>query len=94
VLIEHPAVAEAAVVPTPDELRLAVPKAYIALAAGHEPSRDMALAILRHSREKLAPYQRVRRIEFADLPKTISGKIRRVDLRRREEQACEQGRRQ
>ena len=88
VLIEHPAVAEAAVVPAPDELRLAVPKAYIALAAGYEPSRETALAILKHARENLAPYQRVRRIEFFELPKTISGKIRRVDLRGREERAA------
>lgn len=88
VLIEHPAVAEAAVVPAPDELRLAVPKAYVTLAPGHEPTSETALAILRHAREKLAPYQRVRRLEFSDLPKTISGKIRRVDLRIREEQAA------
>ena len=88
VLIEHPAVAEAAVVPAPDELRLAVPKAYIALTAGHQPTAEVALAILRHARERLAPYQRVRRIEFAELPKTISGKIRRVDLRGREERAA------
>ncbi|MFR9806009.1 AMP-binding protein [Pseudonocardia sp. RS010] len=87
VLIEHPAVAEAAVVPAPDEVRLAVPKAYIALAAGYEPSRETAFEILKHAREKLAPYQRVRRVEFFELPKTISGKIRRVDLRGREEQA-------
>jgi acetyl-CoA synthetase len=88
VLIEHPAVAEAAVVPAPDELRLNVPKAYIALAAGFEPSRQTAFAILKHAREHLAPYQRVRRIEFFELPKTISGKIRRVDLRGREERAA------
>ncbi|HEY3867234.1 MAG TPA: AMP-binding protein [Actinocrinis sp.] len=88
VLIEHPAVAEAAVVPAPDALRLAVPKAYIALAAGHEPSKETAFEILRHAREHLAPYQRVRRIEFFELPKTISGKIRRVDLRAREERAA------
>ncbi|MFF3573798.1 AMP-binding protein [Nocardia jiangxiensis] len=87
VLIEHPAVAEAAVVPAPDELRLAVPKAYIALAAGYEPTSDTARAILAHAREKLAPYQRIRRVEFSELPKTISGKIRRVDLRQREERA-------
>jgi acetyl-CoA synthetase len=79
VLIEHEAVAEAAVVPSPDPLRLAVPKAYVVLAAGCEPTRDTALAILRHAREHLAPYKRIRRIEFAELPKTISGKIRRVD---------------
>ena len=85
VLIEHPAVAEAAVVPAPDELRLAVPKAYVALAPGHEPSRETAFEILRYAREHLAPYQRIRRLEFYELPKTISGKIRRVELRAREE---------
>ncbi len=84
VLIEHPAVAEAAVVPAPDEVRLAVPKAYVVLAPGHEPTRETAYAILKHARENLAPYLRVRRIEFAELPKTISGKIRRVELRARE----------
>jgi acetyl-CoA synthetase len=81
VLIEHEAVAEAAVVPSPDPVRLAVPKAFVILAAGYEPSGDTALAILAYSRERLAPYQRIRRLEFADLPKTISGKIRRVELR-------------
>jgi acyl-coenzyme A synthetase/AMP-(fatty) acid ligase len=81
VLIEHEAVAEAAVVPSPDPLRLAVPKAYIALAAGHEPTRETALSILVYARHQLAPYKRIRRLEFAELPKTISGKIRRVDLR-------------
>jgi acetyl-CoA synthetase len=85
VLIEHAAVAEAAVVPSPDELRLAVPKAFVVLAAGHEPTRETALSILRHAREHLAPYKRIRRIEFYELPKTISGKIRRVELRSREE---------
>ena len=84
VLIEHPAVAEAAVVPSPDALRLSVPKAYVVLAAGHEPNRDTALSVLRHAREHLAPYKRIRRLEFAELPKTISGKIRRVELRGRE----------
>jgi acetyl-CoA synthetase len=81
VLIEHEAVAEAAVVPSPDPLRHAVPKAYVALAAGHEPTRETALSILVYARRQLAPYKRVRRLEFAELPKTISGKIRRVDLR-------------
>ncbi|MBV9860404.1 MAG: AMP-binding protein [Alphaproteobacteria bacterium] len=80
-LIEHPAVAEAAVVPSPDPLRLAVPKAFILLAGGNAPERDTALSIFRHLRAHLAPFKRVRRIEFADLPKTISGKIRRVELR-------------
>jgi acetyl-CoA synthetase len=81
VLIEHPAVAEAAVVPSPDPVRLAVPKAYIVLAAGWEPNAETAAQIFRHCRKHLAPYQRIRRIEFAELPKTISGKIRRVELR-------------
>jgi acetyl-CoA synthetase len=81
VLIEHPAVAEAAVVPSPDPLRLAVPKAYVVLAAGWEPTAETAASIFAHSRAQLAPYKRVRRLEFAELPKTISGKIRRVELR-------------
>jgi acetyl-CoA synthetase len=84
VLIEHPAVAEAAVVPSPDPLRLSVPKAYVVLAEGWAPDRDTARAILGYAREHLAPYKRIRRLEFAELPKTISGKIRRVDLRGRE----------
>jgi acetyl-CoA synthetase len=86
VLLEHPAVAEAAVVPSPDPVRLAVPKAYVTLAAGREPAAEAAESILRYCREHLAPYKRVRRLEFAELPKTISGKIRRVELRRREEE--------
>jgi acetyl-CoA synthetase len=81
VLIEHRAVAEAAVVPSPDPLRLAVPKAFVALVAGVQPSRELAADILRHCRDNLAPYKRIRRLEFAELPKTISGKIRRVELR-------------
>ncbi|WP_436697725.1 AMP-binding protein [Nocardioides sp. BYT-33-1] len=84
VLIEHPAVAEAAVVPAPDPVRLAVPKAYVALVAGHEPTAETAESILRYAREHLAPFLRVRRLEFYELPKTISGKIRRVELRQRE----------
>jgi acetyl-CoA synthetase len=83
-LIEHRSVAEAAVVPAPDALRMAIPKAYIALAPGVEPTRETALSIFRHLRATLAPYKRVRRLEFYDLPKTISGKIRRVELRQRE----------
>jgi acetyl-CoA synthetase len=84
VLIEHDAVAEAAIVPSPDPLRLAVPKAFIALVPGHSPDRATALAIFQHLRASLAPFKRVRRLEFAELPKTISGKIRRVELRRNE----------
>jgi acetyl-CoA synthetase len=93
VLIEHPSVAEAAVVPAPDPVRLAVPKAYVILAAGVEPDRDTALSIFRHLRERLAPFKRVRRIEFSDLPKTISGKIRRVELRRTEQALAAEHRR-
>ena len=87
VLIEHPAVVEAAVVPQPDETRLAVPKAYVALAAGWEPNADTAKSIMAYARDHLPPYLKVRRIEYFELPKTISGKIRRVELQRREAQA-------
>jgi len=84
VLIEHVAVAEAAVVPSPDPLRLAVPKAYVVLAAGQQPSAEVAKDIMDFCRTRVAPYKRIRRVEFADLPKTISGKIRRVELRAQE----------
>jgi acetyl-CoA synthetase len=84
VLIEHEAIAEAAVVPSPDAIRLAVPKAFVALRAGYTPSRELAREVLAYCRQSLAPYKRIRRIEFADLPKTISGKLRRVELRKRE----------
>jgi acetyl-CoA synthetase len=84
VLIEYHAVAEAAVVPSPDPVRHAVPKAFVTLVEGIAPSRELAVAILSHCRSRLAPYKRIRRIEFAALPKTISGKIRRVELRRAE----------
>jgi acetyl-CoA synthetase len=81
VLIEHPAVAEAAVVPSPDALRLVVPKAYVVLAQGVAADEKTAASILSYVRGRVSPYKRVRRIEFADLPKTISGKIRRIELR-------------
>jgi acetyl-CoA synthetase len=81
VLIEHPAVAEAAVVPSPDPVKLSVPKAFVVLAAGYEPGPAVAEDILRYCRQHLAPFKRVRRLEFGELPKTISGKIRRVELR-------------
>ncbi|MFI0235339.1 AMP-binding protein [Streptomyces sp. NPDC016845] len=82
-LLEHEAVAEAAVVPAPDALRLSVPKAYVVLAEGYEPGPDTAKLLFEHSRAVLAPYKRLRRIEFAELPKTVSGKIRRIELRER-----------
>jgi acetyl-CoA synthetase len=85
VLVEHPAVAEAAVVPAPDPMRLAVAKAYVSLVAGATADRATALSIFQHIRARLAPFKRVRRLEFSSLPKTISGKIRRVELRREEQ---------
>ena len=91
VLIEHPAVVEAAVVPQPDATRLTVPKAYVALADGWEPNADTAKAIMEYACDHLAPYLKIRRVEFYELPKTISGKIRRVELRRREDAAHEGG---
>jgi acetyl-CoA synthetase len=90
-LIAHPDVVECAVVPSPDQIRLAVPKAFVILRSGVEPSREIALSIFRHIRNALAPFNRVRRIEFSDLPKTISGKIRRVELRRREAANAQSG---
>ena len=94
VLIEHPAVAEAAVVPAPDPVRLAVPKAYVVLAAGHAADADdRASRSCATCREHLAPYKRIRRLEFAELPKTISGKIRRVELRTAENEPGRAGRR-
>jgi len=84
VLIEHEAVAEAAVIPSPDPIRLAVPKAILALRAGFAPSPELARSILAFARMRLAPYKRIRIVEFGELPKTLSGKIRRVELRRRE----------
>jgi Acyl-coenzyme A synthetases/AMP-(fatty) acid ligases len=91
ILIEHPAVVEAAVVPAPHETRLSIPKAYVVLAAGWEPNEATAAELFRHAREHMPPYMQVRRIEFAELPKTISGKIRRVELRAREDDAAASG---
>ncbi len=85
ILLEHESVAEAAVVPSPDPIRLAIPKAYVLLVSGAERSAETALSIFRHLHMRLAPFKRIRRIELmTELPKTISGKIRRVHLRRLE----------
>ena len=92
-LIEHEAVAEAAVVPAPDPVRFTTPKAYVALRAGYAPTAETAASIFAHIRERLSPYKRVRRIEFGELPKTASGKIRRVALRGRETELAEKGER-
>jgi acetyl-CoA synthetase len=91
VLIEHDAVMEAAVVPQPDPMRHMVAKAYITLAAGCAADAGTAGSIFAHVRERLSAYKRIRRIEFADLPKTVSGKIRRVELRARETARAEKG---
>ena len=89
-LIEHPAVTEVAIVPSPDPVRLAVPKAFVTLAPGQQPSPELAQAIFGFARERLAPYKRVRRLQFVtELPKTISGKIRRVQMRKQESERGE-----
>lgn len=80
-VLEHPAVAEVAVFDSPDPKRLCVPKACVVLAPGHAPSADTAKAILLFARERLAPYQKIRVLEFCELPKTVSGKVRRNELR-------------
>lgn len=90
-LIEHEAVAEAAIVPSPDELRGFVPKAYVILAPGFEPSAETAGSIFAFLRENLSGYKMIRRLEFSDLPKTISGKIRRVELRGQESDRPDEG---
>ena len=92
-LIEHGAVAEAAVVPSPDPVKGDLPKAFIILKPGHAPDRELASDIFKFIRRRLAPYKRVRRIEFSDLPKTISGKIRRVQLRALEKERRAKGER-
>ena len=84
VLIEHEAVAEAAVIPSPDPIRLAVPKAIVILRAGFAPGPELAQSILAFARTRLGSYKRIRVVEFGELPKTLSGKIRRVELRQRE----------
>ncbi len=86
ILLEHPYVTEVAIVPSPDPLRAAVPKAFITLAMDAATrQQEAAREIFAHARERLSGYQRVRIVEFVtELPKTISGKIRRVELRERE----------
>jgi acetyl-CoA synthetase len=89
--LEHPAVKEAAAVASPDELRGNVVKAFIVLAAGHEPSDDVVTDIQRFVRQRLSAYAYPRKIEFVDdLPKTLTGKIRRIELRERELEAAKQ----
>jgi acetyl-CoA synthetase len=81
-LMEHPAVAEVAVVASPDPLRGFVPKAYLALKPTVQPSRELALDVFGFTRQRMAPYKRPRIVQFVEeLPKTVSGKIRRIELR-------------
>ena len=83
--LEHPAVKEAAAVASPDERRGSVVKAFIVLAEGHEGSEELIKEIQAHVRSRLSAYAYPRRIEFVDdLPKTLTGKIRRIELRQRE----------
>ncbi|MGI8594162.1 MAG: acyl-CoA synthetase [Solirubrobacteraceae bacterium] len=83
--LEHPAVAEAAVVASPDEVKGHVVKAFVVLAEGHEPSDELGSEIGRFVREHHSAYAYPRRVEFVDeLPKTLTGKIRRIELRQRE----------
>ena len=84
--LEHPAVAEAAAVATPDERRGNVVKAFVVLAAGHEPSDQLAEDIKAFVRDRHSAYAYPRLVEFVpDLPKTLTGKIRRIELRQREQ---------
>lgn len=89
--IEHAAVAVGAVIPSFDPVRLAVPKAVVTLTAGHTPSAELARDLLAFCNDRLGPYKRIRKIEFAPPPKTISGKIRRAELRRRDSAPAEDG---
>jgi len=82
VCLEHPAVQEAAVVASPDELRGTVVKAFVVLAEGYEPDDQLAEDVKAYVRERLSAYAYPRRIEFvSELPKTLTGKIRRAELR-------------
>jgi acetyl-CoA synthetase len=84
-LVRHPAVANAAVVPSPDEVRGNVVKAFIVLAPGHAPSAALEADLARHVRQHLAPYEYPKEIEFIDaLPMTTTGKVQRKVLRERE----------
>jgi len=85
VCLEHPAVAEAAAVASPDSLRGTVVKAFVVLAAGYAGSDELADEIKAHVRARLSAYAYPRRVEFVDeLPKTLTGKIRRIELRQAE----------
>ena len=83
-LIEHPAVVESAAVGKPDPLRGEIVTAFVVLAAGYEPTEQLKRELQEHVKQTTAPYKYPREIEFVEaLPKTISGKIRRIELRKR-----------
>jgi acetyl-CoA synthetase len=87
--VEHPAVRGAAAVASPDEVRGNVVKAFLVLAEGREPSDELAGEVQGFVREHLSAYAYPRRIEFVDdLPKTLTGKIRRIELRERERETA------
>jgi acetyl-CoA synthetase len=92
-LMEHPLVAEVAIVPSADPIRTNVPKAFVTIVAGAQPTPETAREILLFAKEKLAAYARVRKLEFGELPKTISGKIRRAELRKMEAKRVTEGQR-
>jgi acyl-coenzyme A synthetase/AMP-(fatty) acid ligase len=82
VLLAHPAVAEAAAVAAPDEERGAVVRAVVVLREGHTPTEELGRELQEHVKSQTAPYKYPRIVEFADeLPKTVSGKIKRAELR-------------
>jgi acetyl-CoA synthetase len=90
--LEHPAVAEAAAVAVPDERRGNIVKAFVVLAAGNEPSDELAEEIKAFVRDHLSAYAYPRQVEFVpDLPKTLTGKIRRIELRQREQSRVSSG---
>jgi acetyl-CoA synthetase len=90
--LEHPAVAEAAAVASPDERRGMVVKAFIVLASGHEGTDELVKEIQSHVRDRLSAYAYPRKIEFVgELPKTLTGKIRRIELRQAELEAAKKG---
>ena len=91
-LLEHPAVVESAVVASPDPVRGDIVKAFVVLRPGHAPGEDLVRALQEHVKRVTAPYKYPRAIEFVEsLPKTVSGKIRRVELRERERRKTHPG---
>ncbi|HWU42123.1 MAG TPA: AMP-binding protein, partial [Bdellovibrio sp.] len=84
VLLENPAVREVAVIPSPDPIRYAVPKAIITLAKNLEPTKEIAIDIMNFTRTRLSPFKRIRRVEFSELIIAADGKIQRDELIKKE----------